>query len=112
GRGGAASRTKGSGQWRSVKPEGKERWIGYEATRAETDVSKFRQADDRVEVVLERNPFYAESGGQVSDTGRVKGEGWELEVSDVERVDGASAVVGQFVHGVEPRPVLAEVGAR
>src|SRR6266704_661517 len=111
-KGGPAIRMKRSGQWRTVKPKGKQRWIGYEATRAETDVLKFRQADDRVEVVLERNPFYAESGGQVSDTGRVKGEGWELEVSDVERVDGASAVVGHFEHEFEPTPVLAEVDAR
>src|SRR5216117_3816689 len=103
---------KRAGEWRTVKPKKKQRWIGYEATRAETDVLKFRQADDRVEVVLERNPFYAESGGQVSDTGRVKGEGWELEVSDVERVDGASAVVGHFEHEFEPTPVLAEVDAR
>src|SRR5437773_5904417 len=111
-KGGPAIRMKRSGQWRTVKPKAKQRWIGYEATRAETDVLKFRQADDRVEVVLERNPFYAESGGQVSDTGRVKGEGWELEVSDVERVDGASAVVGHFEHEFEPTPVLAEVDAR
>src|SRR2546425_3302276 len=74
-KGGPAIRVKRSGQWRTVKPKGKQRWVGYEATRAETDVLKFRQADDRVEVVLERNPFYAESGGQVSDTGRVKGGG-------------------------------------
>src|SRR5438093_576617 len=87
---------KRAGEWRTVKPKKKQKWVGYETTRAETDVLKFRQAGDRVEVVLEQNPFYAESGGQVSDTGRVKGEGWELEVSDVKKVDGTSAVVGQF----------------
>src|SRR5437773_4937402 len=103
---------KRAGEWRTVKPKKKQKWVGYETTRAETDVLKFRQAGDRVEVVLEQNPFYAESGGQVSDTGRVKGEGWELEVSDVKRVDGASAVVGHFEHEFEPTPVLAEVDAR
>src|SRR5438094_2889666 len=87
---------KRSGEWRTVKPKRKQKWVGYDTTRAETDVLKFRQAGDRVEVVLEENPFYVESGGQVSDTGRVKGEGWDLEVSDVEKVDGTSAVVGHF----------------
>src|SRR5437667_403799 len=99
---------KRAGEWRTVKPKKKQKWVGYETTRAETDVLKFRQAGDRVEVVLEQNPFYAESGGQVSDTGRVKGEGWELEVSDVKKVDGTRAVVGHFEHEFEPTPAVVE----
>ena len=102
-------RVKRAGEWRTVKPKGTQKWVGYETTRAETDVLKFRQSGDRVEVVLEENPFYAESGGQVSDTGRVRGEGWELDVSDVEKADGSSAVVGTFPQEFEPTSVLAQV---
>src|SRR2546425_1494261 len=108
GRRGPAVHLTRPGEWRTVKPKKKQKWVGYETTKAETDVLRFRQADDRVEVVLEENPFYAESGGQVSDTGQVKGEGWELDVSDVARVDGGSAVVGHFEHEVEPTAVLAQ----
>ncbi len=39
----------------------------------------------------------------------MKGEGWELDVSDVEKVDGLSAVVGRFEDAFEPTPVLAQV---
>jgi alanyl-tRNA synthetase len=92
-----------------VKPKAQQKWVGYESTRAETDVLKFRQAGETVEVVLQENPFYAESGGQVSDTGRVKGEGWELDVEGVEKVDGVSAVVGHFAQAFEPTAVLAQV---
>src|SRR6266702_3777681 len=77
-KGAPAVHVKRPGEWRSVKPRGKQKWVGYDTTHAETDVLKFRQDGERVEVVLEENPFYVESGGQVSDTGRVKGEGWEL----------------------------------
>ncbi len=107
--GAPAVRVKRAGEWRTVKPKGTQKWVGYETTRAETDVLKFRQSGDRVEVVLEENPFYAESGGQVSDTGRVRGEGWELDVSDVEKADGSSAVVGTFPQEFEPTSVLAQV---
>ncbi|MGH7547984.1 MAG: alanine--tRNA ligase [Gemmatimonadales bacterium] len=106
---GPAVQVKRSGEWRTVKPKGKQKWVGYETTRAETDVLRFRQSGDHVEVVLEENPFYAESGGQVSDTGRVRGEGWELEVADVEKVDGNSAVVGRLDVEFEPTTVLAQV---
>jgi len=100
---------KRGGEWRTVKPRAKQKWVGYDTTQAETDVLRFRQASDVVEVVLRENPFYAESGGQVSDTGRVKGEGWTLDVEGVEKVDGVSAVVGHFADEFEPTPVLAQV---
>ncbi len=45
----------------------------------------FRQDGPRVELVLKENPFYAESGGQVSDTGGVRGEGWSLAVDGVRK---------------------------
>jgi len=32
-------------------------------------------------LVLDRSPFYVESGGQISDTGCINGPGWEFEVS-------------------------------
>jgi alanyl-tRNA synthetase len=107
--GGPAVHVKRGGEWRAVKPKRKQKWVGYETTRAETEVLKFRQSQDVVEVVLAENPFYAESGGQVSDTGRVKGAGWTLDVDGVEKVDGMSAVVGRLEHEFEPTVVLAEV---
>jgi alanyl-tRNA synthetase len=67
-----------------------------------------------VEVVLEQTPFYAESGGQDSDAGRIIGDGVELEVVDVQR-----PVKGLIVHRVRVKqgellsgaPVLAAVDA-
>ena len=98
-----------AGEWRTVKPKRKQQWVGYEVTKAETDILQFRQSGDRLELVLHENPFYAESGGQVSDTGVVKGDGWELTVEDVEKVDGKSAVVGRFGEPFEATPALAQV---
>ncbi len=109
-RGGAAIvKTAAAGTWVPVKNAGTQRWIGYEATRADTDIVSFRQDGGRVALILADNPFYAESGGQVSDTGVVKGDGWELTVEEVEKVEGRSAVVGSFVEPFEPTPVHAQV---
>jgi alanyl-tRNA synthetase len=57
----------------------------------------------KAELVLDRTPFYAESGGQVADTGVLVGDGVELKVLDVQKV-----VPGLFVHRVEV--VSGEVG--
>ena len=105
---GGKGRQRG-GAWVEVKKKGKQKWIGYEATKAETEPIAFRQSGDQLELVLEDNPFYAESGGQVSDTGVVKGDGWELTVEGVEKVDGRNAVFGTFGETFEPTPALAQV---
>lgn len=39
-----------------------------------------------VKVVFEKTPFYAESGGQVADKGRISGENFEAEVLDVKKL--------------------------
>jgi alanyl-tRNA synthetase len=68
-----------------------------------------------VEVVLAATPFYVESGGQVSDTGRIVGQDWEIKVFDARQpVPGLIVHVGRVVSG-SPRGgdiVRAEVDAR
>jgi alanyl-tRNA synthetase len=55
---------------------------------------------DQVEIVLATTPFYVESGGQVSDTGRIVGQGWEVSVADARQpTPGLIAHVGQVVAG-------------
>jgi alanyl-tRNA synthetase len=67
---------------------------------------------ETVEVVLDVTPFYAESGGQEADAGRIVGDGVELQVVDVQRpvkglvVHTARVVRGELAAGV---PVHAEV---
>jgi alanyl-tRNA synthetase len=70
-------------------------FVGYDTVEIETQVTAIRRLDDgRVAMLLRETPFYAESGGQISDRGEIVGEGWRLEVDDVRKVDGRPAAVG------------------
>jgi alanyl-tRNA synthetase len=69
-------------------------FVGYELTDVKTTVLSYRVDEDRVGLRLKENPFYAESGGQVSDTGTVSGDGWSVIVTDVTKIDGESAIWG------------------
>ncbi len=94
-------------------------FAGYEYEQTESTVlavyahgqaCKELQAGDIGLVVLDRTPFYARSGGQVGDTGRLEAEGCSLKVRDttrqgqaivhhVEVVQGAVAI-GQKLHAL------------
>jgi alanyl-tRNA synthetase len=99
-----------AGKWRTVK-RGKQRFIGYQATEADTEVLAFRQEGPRVELVLRENPFYSESGGQVSDTGALSGESWSLSVDSVYKDSKGTVVGGSFDQAFEPMALHAAVDA-
>ncbi|HEY2850487.1 MAG TPA: alanine--tRNA ligase [Gemmatimonadaceae bacterium] len=94
-----------------------QRFVGYETTEAETRVLAVRRLDDnRVAVVLRETPFYAESGGQVSDIGEIVGVGsgassgaWRVDVDDVKKVDGRIAAIGTLTGSIVLGDCIAKV---
>jgi alanyl-tRNA synthetase len=107
---GPAVHTGKAGKWRSVR-RGKQKFVGYETTDTDTDILAFRQEGPQVELVLKENPFYAESGGQVSDIGAVRGEGWSLAVDSVRKDPKGTVVAGEFAESFEPTALHASVDA-
>jgi alanyl-tRNA synthetase len=97
-----------AGKWRTVK-RGKQKFVGYGATEADTDVLAFRQEGPRVELVLKENPFYVESGGQVSDIGVVEGKDWTLQVDSVRKDPKGTVLGGSFGSEFEPTTLHAAV---
>jgi len=83
-------------QWKAApgaKPDAK--FVGYGTVEIETEVTAIKHLDGgRIAVLLRESPFYAESGGQISDHGEIVGEGWRVDVEDVKKVEGRPAAVG------------------
>ncbi|UOG18757.1 alanine--tRNA ligase [Acinetobacter sp. PK01] len=84
-----------------VKVEGETQFDGYDATAGQGQIIALYkdgvQVDEVVEgdealIVLNQTPFYAESGGQIGDTGIFKNETGIFEVQDTKKSGGA------FVH--------------
>lgn len=76
---------------------------GYETTRCEANIVGAIEIQEEegapsgeIAVALNQTPFYAESGGQVSDTGIIAGREFELDVVDVIKQDGV------YVHICRP----------
>ena len=88
---------------RGIGADVEQEFVGYDRLRVETPVLAHEQLNGARAFVLERNPFYVEAGGQVSDSGYLRGEGWELAVESVVKNDrGQTVVVGEPTHGQIP----------
>jgi alanyl-tRNA synthetase len=95
--------------WALAKDLPKSEFTGYRELTTETKVFALRKDDkpvevagegDAVEVFLERTPFYAESGGQVGDTGTITTPNGQIRVEDTQKpVEGAIAHLGTVVTG-------------
>ena len=72
--------------------------MGYADLEVETDCRRWARGGVHA-FLLERNPFYLESGGQISDTGRVIGDGWAVDVTSVSSDEGRTVVAGRLAEG-------------
>ncbi len=96
-------------RWALAKDIPKSEFTGYTQLTTETNVVGLRidgdpvdvaREGDAVEVFLERTPFYAESGGQVGDTGVIGTPGGRVRIEDTQKpADGAIAHLGVVVTG-------------
>ncbi len=97
----------------SVGDPPRQQFVGHDTLEAETTVVGSGAHEGRTGLVLRESPFYLEAGGQVSDRGRVLGDGWSMEVTDVVRVGDSALVVGSTTGDFPAESVLgAAVTAR
>ena len=77
-----------NGDWVTVN-EGESTFVGYDSTECETTILRYRQTKQKnqvlYQIVLKETPFYAESGGQVGDTGFLVCGEERIEVIDTKK---------------------------
>ena len=83
---------------------GSTEFVGYDKTKSDAKIIAIIEAGDFIDIMLDKTPFYAESGGQVGDTGIIEGKDFKAEVLNTFKVNKL------FVHRVQMVNGEAKVG--
>jgi len=83
-----------------IPAEHKSEFIGYENDTANCVIEHHYIDDDKnAVVVLDKTPFYAESGGEIADTGKIFNDEFEVEVEDVQKQNEVIFHFGKLLKG-------------
>jgi alanyl-tRNA synthetase len=108
--------TVNAGDWVVLRPGDNTQFIGYDEYQTlDTEILKYRkvvaQGKELYHIVLSKTPFYAESGGQVGDTGSITSEWYDertgpvsFDVIDTKKENGLT------IHIAELMPIYSPEG--
>jgi len=101
-----ADAVKETGDWVAVADGDKPEFIGYDELTSTSKILRYRKVKQKnkelFQLVLDKTPFYAESGGQVGDTGILEVAGEKISVIDTKKENDL------IVHWVEKLPANLE----
>lgn len=103
------------GDWTLLSEQPSGIFIGYTELAADAKVLKYRsisaKGKDQFQIVLDKTPFYAESGGQVGDTGTLYFGSEAIAVTDTKKENDLIVHFTDQMPSNPEAPVKAEVDA-
>ncbi len=98
--------------WITINEYAGQGFVGYERIFVETHVTKYRKVKakgkEHYQIVLAETPFYAESGGQIGDSGSLEFNGERINVTDTKKENN---LIVHFTDAL-PADIAAPVIAR
>lgn len=83
-----------TGDWIIVNTDDQSEFVGYDDLEIETEILKYRRVTakgkEQYQIVLRQTPFYAESGGQIGDIGRLEDHSRQfwVDITDTKKENG------------------------
>ncbi|GIV35999.1 MAG: alanine--tRNA ligase [Cyclobacteriaceae bacterium] len=105
-----------TGDWVNLDETATTRFVGYDQLEAYVKIIKYRvlktKGREEYHLVFDKTPFYAESGGQVGDTGFIESEGQRIEITDTKKENELIVHVTRILPPANQTTFRAVVNAR
>ncbi|MCD6012661.1 MAG: alanine--tRNA ligase [Flavipsychrobacter sp.] len=99
--------------WVIIKDSSKTTFVGYDHMETDASIVKYRRVKakgkESYQLVLDSTPFYAESGGQVGDTGEFIFPNESIQIVDTKKEDGLTIHFAEVLPENVNVPLLAKV---
>ncbi len=98
-------------EWIDVNQQTQTEFVGYDKYLCDATIQRYAlRSDGNISIQMDRTPFYAESGGQISDTGVLKNDQIEIAIDNVVKSGDAFIHNGRITNGVlESDKIYAEI---
>jgi alanyl-tRNA synthetase len=94
---------KGGGPSDFIRDKGIDKFVGYEyETWNDADVLMLERKNGNCDLILLQTPFYAESGGQVGDTGYIYSPDFRIKINDTVKYGNEYLHIGSLERGSIP----------
>ena len=88
-------------EWIELSACAATKFMGYELDECQSSICRYSLAEDSsLQLILDQTPFYAESGGQVADTGRIVSPDFEIEITAVKKAPEGIIHIGKLQRGM------------
>ncbi len=97
--------------WVNYSPESDTEFVGYTKITSDSRILKYTLFPDAsIKIILDKTPFYHESGGQVADRGKLYNKDTQIEITNVRKEKDLIVHYGKIIKGeIIDQPFTAEI---
>ena len=85
--------------WQTLTTGDDSEFVGYENLETQSVIRKYLIEDQKVHLILDRTPFYAEAGGEVGDVGIIEGNNFRIRIDNTRKIGSSIIHSGHFEKG-------------
>ncbi|HPD25149.1 MAG TPA: alanine--tRNA ligase [Candidatus Marinimicrobia bacterium] len=85
--------------WQTLTTGDDSEFFGYENLETQSVIRKYLIEGQKVHLILDRTPFYAEAGGEVGDVGIIEGNNFRIRIDNTRKIGSSIIHSGHFEKG-------------